>query len=125
MSADAADPVSDYWASRELACALSLGAIGLTCVQASVELLIDHEYWLRRADFTDSFVDVDTSVASPPAFIDWAGAIPIDLSDALTGLDRINSALVATAVLHAAGLYDQMIAPCPDLPPDPRGASQR
>jgi hypothetical protein len=153
MSADAGGPAGAYWARRELACALSLGTSGLTYAQAGVELLIDHEFWLHRADFTDAFITMDTSVASAQAFIDWhaaiaalnaghlpcsggearmlsiaasiAGAVPVDLSDALTGLDRSNIALVATAVLNAAGLHDQVVTPRPDIPPDHRGAVQQ
>ncbi|TMR88908.1 hypothetical protein [Nonomuraea basaltis] len=153
MTDHTAGPAGDYWIRHDLACALSLGACELTYLQAGVELLIDHEYWLRRADFTDAFITIDDSVASARAFIDWqeaiaaltagrlpcnggerrmlliarsiAGAIPVDLSDALTGLDRTNIALVAAAVLRAAGLQDQVIEPQPDIPSHHRGAQQR
>lgn len=131
MIAHPAEPARDYWARHDLACALSLGAAGLTCVQAGVELLIDTDMWLHRAEFTRSFVTVDTSVASARAFVDWEAAIaalnsgrlicsagerrvlaiaasmaagvPIDLQDALTGLDATNLDLVAAAVRHTAG----------------------
>ncbi|MGR6924272.1 hypothetical protein ACU635_59265 [[Actinomadura] parvosata] len=121
-----------YWARRELACALTLGATGLPSVQAGVELLIDTGIWLHRPDFVEQFITIDTSVATALAFIDWeaaiaaldagrlpcsggeravlriaagmSGGIPLDLRDALTSLDRINLALTATAVEQAAGL---------------------
>jgi hypothetical protein len=35
-----------------------------------------------------------------------AAGVPVDLRDALTGLDEANSGLVAAAVLHAAGHRD-------------------
>jgi hypothetical protein len=35
-----------------------------------------------------------------------AGGVPVDLREALTGLDEANSVLVAAAVLHAAGHRD-------------------
>lgn len=153
MTDHTGSPAGDYWIRHDLACALSLGACGLTHLQAGVELLIDHEYWLRRADFTDAFITIDDSVASARAFIDWpeaiaaltagrlpcsggerrmlliagsiAGAVPVDLSDVLIGLDRANIALVAAAVLRAAGLQDQMIASQPDNASHHRGAQQR
>jgi hypothetical protein len=36
-----------------------------------------------------------------------AGGIPVNLYDALPGIDRRNAGLVASAVAHAAGLPDQ------------------
>lgn len=139
-------------AVHEMACALSLGAAGLTYTQAGVELLIDHDCWLHRADFT-AFITIDDSPASPLAFIDWpaavaalhagqlpcsggerrmlqvaasiAGAVPVDLSDALPGLDRAGIALVATAVLHAAGHGEQVVRLPPDVRPRPGGGPPR
>lgn len=118
-----------YWAHRDLACALTLGATGLTCVQAGVELLIDTDVWLHRPDFVAEFITVDTSVATAVAFVDWdaaitalnagrlpcsggerallrvaasmSGGVPVDLRDTLTSLDPVNLALAATAVQHA------------------------
>lgn len=120
-----------YWARRELVRALARGAAGTPCEQAGVELLIDAEAWLHRADFIGSFVTVDAGVASMLAFIDWEAAItaledgrlpcsggerrilriaasmscgiPVDLRDALTSLDATNLELTATAVRNAAG----------------------
>jgi hypothetical protein len=77
MATHPAVSADGYWARRELACALTLGATGLPCVQAGVELLID---------------------------TGMSGGIPLDLRDALTSLDPVNLALTATAVEHAAGL---------------------
>jgi hypothetical protein len=131
MTAHPAEQAGGYRACHDLACALNLGAAGLTCVQAGVELLIDTDIWLHRAEFTRQFVTVDTSVASARAFVDWeaaiaalnagrltcsggerrilaiaasmAGGVPVDLQDALTGLDASNLGLVAEAVRHSAG----------------------
>jgi hypothetical protein len=108
-------------------------AAGLCCAEAAVELLIGHAVWLRRDDLVGGFIvpcsDMAGGVAM--AFIDWGEAaaavrsgrlacsgsegrvlliaasiaegVPVDLGDALTGLDQMNVVLVARAVLHAGG----------------------
>lgn len=101
--------------------------------KAGVELLIDAGCWLDRDDFTQAFITIDASVASRRAFIDWEAAIaaleesrlpcsggerrilriaaslscgiPVDLRDALTGLDESNLALTAAAVRNATGSH--------------------
>ncbi|SEH04144.1 hypothetical protein SAMN05444920_1702 [Nonomuraea solani] len=131
MTAHPAGPVGDYWARHELACALTLGATGLPCVQAGVELLIDTDIWLHRPDFVTEYITIDTGLATALAFVDWDGAItavqegrlpcsggeravlriaasmsggiPVDLRDVLTSLDGVNLALAATAIGAAAG----------------------
>lgn len=131
MTAHPAGPAGGYWAHRDLACALTLGATGATCVLAGVELLIDTEVWLHRPDFVERFIAIDDSVATALAFVDWdaaitalqegqlpcsggerailriaasmSGSIPVDLRDVLTGLDATNLALTAAAVRNAAG----------------------
>jgi hypothetical protein len=128
-----------YWRLHDLACSLNAGATGLTYAQAGVELLIEHDCWLRRADFTEQFITTGSTIAPRLAFIDWPAAIaalqagnlpcsggerrmlsiaasiaagtPVDLSDALPGLDTINLALVATAVLHAGGYPYEIVDP--------------
>lgn len=108
-----------------LSAALQANAKGLLCTEAAVDLLIQQQSWLHRKDFVDSYIDTDT-----PS-IDWAAVIaaldagqlpcssgegrllriasslaegiPIDLHDAITGLDATNTALVAHAICHAAG----------------------
>lgn len=105
-------------------------ARGLYAAEAAVELLINHASWLRRATFTDRFLH-PTPNDPPMAHIAWADAItaldrgqlpcsggegrilrlaasigdgtPIDLRDALTGLDQHNINLFIQAVLHANG----------------------
>lgn len=87
--------------------------------------------WLSRPDFLGTAVELDTESGSMTAFIDFAAAVhaldagalagsdgekgvlrvaagiaagcPVDLNDALTGLDAANAVLVAAAVLHASG----------------------
>lgn len=101
---------------------------------AAVELLIGHRFWLGRADFVERFIAMDVSAVggTPMAFLDWdavaaalgagrlvcsdsqgqvlrvaaslAEGIPVDLRDALSGLDERNVALVAAAVMHAGGV---------------------
>ena len=99
---------------------------------AAVELLIGHRFWLCREDFLERFIEVDASVGGTAvAFLAWAPAvralgsgqlacsasqgqvlwvaaslaegIPVDLRDALSGLDERTVHLVAAAVLHAGG----------------------
>ena len=104
------------------------------CAEAAVELLIGHRYWLARDDFGDRFVEVIPALAGDAemAFVDWVAAlaaldaggvpcsaseaqilglaaslaagIPLNLRDAVTGLDEANAALVAEAVMLAAGV---------------------
>jgi hypothetical protein len=105
---------------------------GLSAPTAAVELLIAHRTWLNRADFLARFTftgtDFDTGTTSTG--IDWTAAIdalshdiacsggearllriaasiakgiPVNLRNAVTGLDRVNAALVAQAVTQATG----------------------
>lgn len=114
------------------AAALRAGASGLHASEAACDLLINSP-WPHRADFTrfintaTSITDGVTNLAH----IDWAGAItalragelpcssgerrilhlaasladgyPVDLREALTGLDEANLNLVVHAVQHASG----------------------
>jgi hypothetical protein len=131
----------------ELAAALRLGAAGLYCAEAGVELLIATGCWLHRPDFTGPFV---TGFSGSPvlAFVDWPAAvqalaggmlpcsggqrrmlhlaaslaadIPAGLAGNLNGLDRANACAVATAVLHAAGHRPHTVVvqiTSPDTPP--------
>lgn len=111
--------------------ALRAWAKGLPACEAAVELLIGHALWLHREDFLKVAVELDHGGGSTMAALDWRAAVaaleagrlpcsgsegrvlrlaasiaegvPVDLGDAVTGLDRRNAVLVATAVLHAAG----------------------
>ncbi|MEU1601605.1 hypothetical protein ABZ468_55545 [Streptomyces sp. NPDC005708] len=113
---------------------MRVGAAGLYCVVAAVELLIGHERWLHRDDFVAEFVEFVPGLAdgTPMAFIDWrrvvsaladgrlpcssgegqllrlcaslAEGVVVDLSEALTSLDPPTVSLVAQAVLRAGGL---------------------
>jgi type II secretory pathway component PulK len=105
---------------------------GLTSPAAAVELLIAQRAWLHRDDFLERFTftgtDFDNETTSTG--IEWAAVInaldrdlacsggearllriaaslakgiPVDLRDAMTGLDHVNTALVARAVTQAAG----------------------
>lgn len=103
------------------------------CLQAAVELLIGHRQWLWRGDFGDvalrwaghvftgeRLVTVDFVAAVEavlagvlPCSADErqilliaasiAEGIPVDLRDALTGLDEAGVGLVVGAVAQAAG----------------------
>lgn len=113
-----------------LARPLRAHARGLYAAEAAAELLINHATWLRRDAFTGRFLH-SVSGHPPMAYIDWADAIaaldagqlpcssgegrilrlaasiadgtPVDLRDALTGLDQHNADLLVQAVLHANG----------------------
>jgi hypothetical protein len=104
---------------------------GLTSPVAAVELLIAHRTWLHRDDFLDRFTFTTSfNAAGTHTGIDWAAAInalgndlacsggearllriaaslaqgiPVDLRDAVTGLDHANATLVAQAITQAAG----------------------
>ena len=95
--------------------------------------MIGHGRWLFRGDFVDVFVEAGSGLVSGEAmaWVDWDGAVaalesgrlvssggearvlrvaaslaggaPVDLGDAVGGLDETNAMLVAAAVLHAAG----------------------
>jgi hypothetical protein len=117
----------------QLHAALRAHAGGLCAREAAVELLIGHVSWLHCGDFLDEFVHTALNAAGgvPIADIRWpdavgalddgrlpcsggegrvlriaaslADGVPVNLRDALTGLDTTNIALVARAVLHAGG----------------------
>ena len=114
-----------------IATALLNHAEGSRCLTAAAEFLIAQD-WLGREDFADRFVTVCASPGGgkPVALIDWpavigaldtslpssggekrmlritaslADGIPVDLSDALTGLDDSNIQLLIMAILRASG----------------------
>jgi hypothetical protein len=123
-----------------LAEALRANARGLYCTEAAVRLLIGHLSWLLRGDFVDEFIETGQSVTdgTPMAFVDWSAAVvalgagrlpcsggeaqilriaasiaegvPVDLRDAVSGLDKASIVLVAQVVLHAAGHRDAGVA---------------
>ena len=108
-------------------------AKGLLCLEAAVELLIGHRSWLFREDFLAIAVEPGREVFSgrEMAAVDFVAAadalaagalpcsggegrvlriaasiaagVPVDLREAVTGLDEDNAVLAAAAVLHAAG----------------------
>jgi 8-oxo-dGTP diphosphatase len=108
-------------------------AHGLYPLEAAAELLINHATWLHRNDFTTRFVRTPTNVHNDTntADIDWPAVIaaldagelpcsggedrilrlaaslaegtPVDLRDALTGMDTDNIDNFHRAALHASG----------------------
>ena len=108
-------------------------AKGLLCMEAAVELLIGHRWWLHRKDFARVAVEPGRNVftgtvvaavgfEAAVAALDRgvlpcshsegqvlriaasiAEGVPVDLREAVTGLDEGNVVLAARAVLHAAG----------------------
>jgi hypothetical protein len=119
--------------TADLPTALRAHARGLDGSEAAIELLISNAYWLRRDDFLHHFVHTANGLidGTPLAPIDWpeaiaaldrgqlpcsagearmlrlaaslAEGIPVDLRDALTGLDSHNADLVSHAVIQATG----------------------
>ncbi len=117
-----------------LAAALRACAAGLYPLEAGAGLLIAHDVFLRRGDFTDRFIRHGISItdgATEMAEIDWdaaitaleagelprsggerrilrlaaslAAGVPVNLRDALTGLDDRNLALALSSFAHASG----------------------
>jgi hypothetical protein len=118
--------------TADLPAVLRAHARGLHCREAAVELLISHACWLRRDDFHHFVLTARGLIdGTPMALIDWpeaiaaldrgqlpcsggegrllrvaaslAEGIPVDLRDALTGLDSHNAELVCHAVQQATG----------------------
>jgi hypothetical protein len=115
-----------------LASAVRAGAAGLYSLEAACELVISAG-WLHRDDFNRfiSTGTSLTDGATEMAHIDWqsiicsrdtghlpcssgenrilrlaasiAAGIPVDLNDALSGLDRASISLVVRAIRHANG----------------------
>jgi hypothetical protein len=113
--------------------ALRACASGFYPTEASAELLISHRTFLARSDFTGRFIHTGTSLTdgTTMAEIDWpaaitalstgelpcsggerrilqlaaslAAGIPVDLRDAVTGLDDHNIQHLITAISHASG----------------------
>jgi hypothetical protein len=126
-------PLDSAYVER-LADALRAGAVGLYSLEAACDLVISTG-WLRRGDFTcfistgTSLSDGVTELAH----IDWqavitsretgllpcsssenrvlrpaasiAAGIPVDLNDALSGLDQASISLVVRAIRHANGQH--------------------
>ena len=116
-------------AEPPLAAQLRAWARGIYPDEAGVELLIGHAVFLHRADFTSRFISIPGDGAGLAA-IDWRAAIaalddslpcsggenrmlrmaaslaagtPVNLRDALTGIDSRGIQLVINAVLRASG----------------------
>jgi hypothetical protein len=116
----------------DLPAALRACARGFYPAEASAELLISHGSFLARSDFTGRFIRLGTSAGDTGmAAIDWdaaitalnagelpcsggerrilqlaaslAAGIPVDLCDAVTGLDAHNFRHLLTAISHASG----------------------
>ncbi len=115
----------------DLTAALQACAAGIYLLEAGVALLTSNGTFLHRDDFTSRFIDHGTSNGTAMAAIDWeaavtalasgnlpcsggerralllsaslAGGIPVDLRDAVPGLDDGNVARLVTAILHASG----------------------
>ena len=120
--------------------ALRVWAKGLLCTEAAIGLLIGNRSWLFREDFREIAVEFGREVfgGRVMAAVDFGAAasaletgvlpcsagegrvlriaasiaegVPVDLREAVTGLDASNIVLVAEAVLHAAGHRNLRVA---------------
>ncbi len=119
----------------DLPAGLRAWAEGLLCLEAAVELLIGNGSWLSREDFAGIAIEfaadaggmvmasVDFTAAADALeagalpcsagerrvlqiAASLAAGVPVDLREAVTGLDAGNVALAAAAVLHTAGCGD-------------------
>jgi hypothetical protein len=125
--------MSRHLASLALARSLRACARGIYPDEAAIELLISHGTFLHRDDFTGRFIEHGTSISNGAtlAAIDWeaavtalseselpcsggerrilmlsaslAASIPVDLRDAVTGIDDRNVQRLLTAIQHASG----------------------
>ena len=123
----------DTMTTTSLATALRACASGIYALEAGIGLLIANGTFLHRDDFTSRFVLTGTSARTRirMAAIDWdavatalaagdlpcsggerrilklaaslAGGIPVDLRNAVTGLDQHNTRRLVTAIRHASG----------------------
>ena len=112
---------------RQLADLVCRSAAGYYPSEAAARLLVDHDRWLHRHDFTATCVEYDHDGSAPIAWVDWQ-AIPafvehaacsssearilrlaaelagVDtgtpLADLLSGLDATNIRLVLHAIGH-------------------------
>jgi hypothetical protein len=114
--------------------ALRNHADGSHCLEAAAELFIV-QVWLHRPDFTRRFLTIGRALtdARPMANIDWPAAItalnagelpcsggerrmlrltasladgvPVDLREALTGIDNVNLGHLITAIRRACGQH--------------------
>jgi hypothetical protein len=116
----------------ELAAMLRTYAHGIHPWEAATELLIAHETWLLRTDFTTDFITVHHDRLGGSASVDFISAvqaldggdlpcsgseanvlriaaslatntIPVNLGQVMAGLDIRNMRLVLEAVAHANG----------------------
>ena len=116
-----------------LSTALRAHSQGVYSLEAAAELLIEHRTWLRRDDFAAVFVGTGRGLLTDAdlAQVNWQAAvtalnagglpcsggegrvlrlaasladgIPVDLRDAITGIDSDNITLMSKAILHASG----------------------
>jgi len=115
----------------ELAEALLRGASGMDTSEAAIRLLLAHGVWPVRLAAAEFGEPIDTVALGAGTMTGGSGSdnrvlriaaslselgVPVDLADAVTGLDRRNLALVLAAISHATGLHEHKdyAAPHPD-----------
>ncbi|MGH3377647.1 MAG: hypothetical protein ACRDS0_03795 [Pseudonocardiaceae bacterium] len=130
---------SPGYSFNELAGMLHAAASGLYTAEAAVELLIDHQTWLERADFIGQFIAVEHDEDGDGyAGVDWpaaldalnnhllpcsgseanvfrvaaslAGQAPVTIGAVISGLDARNVTLVLNAIAHASGFRNTEVS---------------
>jgi hypothetical protein len=129
---------------------LRAGACGMHADEAAVELLVRHGHWVGHGEFVRRFAWAGgcPDLGAAAAGIDWqaavgglggaglacsaseagvlriaaslGGGVPVSLRAVLGGLDHVNIALVARAVLHANGTTSATVT-VPEPPRFPPG----
>ena len=84
-------------------------AKGLLCLEAAVELLIEHAVWLRREDFVDRFVTVQADPArvgeTALAWVDWqAAADAVETGSLPCSAGEVRVLLVAASIAQGVRL---------------------
>lgn len=92
----------------QLQAALRAGADGLYALEAGTGMILAHGTWPAREDFR-CFVHVADSITDPGEkrmlrlAASLAGDVPVQLGNAVTGIDDRNVDLLVAAILHASG----------------------
>ncbi len=91
---------------QQRSAALRTDASGLRCAEAAVELLINQQTWLHRADFVDNFIDTTSEQPTgypETAFVYWAAALNA-LDTGLLPCSSSESQLLRLAASLAEGI---------------------
>lgn len=128
-----ATDTSEY---EELLRLLALGVEGIYLLEASLRLIVNHDYWLRRSDFAQFIVLGDPPGAASIDFVaatsaldhgqlqadseqasilriaaSLATAYPVILREVVEGIEAPNIKHVAEAIMYADGFLESTAEP--------------